>query len=440
MTSRAERATAALPAPVTARLEADARVLGAAQPAGSDLAFAPGVELRLVIACRYDAHAGVIADLPGLLAPEVDLDGARSACDGTGLRAITKSGVHVVVDVTPMSLLRPDARGEGARVLVDRTGAMDQWVRWSAGRPAETEDTQRLAAECALSADRVLRALASETVTVEPRRDPIDRWTAQLDPDHGVDAALLRAAADLRALRPVPGAGLTVHAGVEPGGAFESFLAVADAEGFRGDRVLFERARDLLSQRPGAHVTFEAGWCLPTFDAVAVRFALGPPVGGCKVPLAPAVAVGVEVTAADDLAFWAAPAVREAAGTFACVKDDGERTVLARDAGRDAFFAALDHCVTTAADDVPDLLARARGAARERLDDLETALRATHLPLSHRTRVLRRLGGAALVTRLELALALTRSARDEGALGAAKLSWAAGRVLAVASPAAPDAC
>jgi hypothetical protein len=89
---------------------------------------------------------------------------------------------------------------------------------------------------------------------------------------------------------------------------------------------------------------------------------------------------------------------------------------------------------------VPDLLARARGAARESLKDVTATLRETHLPLSLRSRVMRRLGEGQTVSRLDLALTLTRVARDEHVLAANKLSWAAGRVLVLADPAAPDAC
>ena len=428
-----------IPDAVIAWLGADERVLGAAQ-VRSGLHPDDASWVRWVVVCRYDAKAAVIAELRGRLGPSFDLDTARVVIDDDGLHGVTAERVRLDVDVVAKSDLRPDPRGEGATVLLDRNGVVAQWVRWSANRPPREPDEGSAAARRALDADRFLRSLTDETRVDDATRFEIARTVAGLDPLHAADAALQRDAAALRARRPVPDAGVLSFAGADHRTAFDAFLAVADGEGFRGDRTLFERARDQLAVRPGCAVAFDSGWCLPTFDAVDVRFVLGPPGGGCKVPLVPGVAVGVAVTAADELAFWAAPTVRDVGGRLPSVFDDGTRTVLARDAGRDAFFAALDLAVATAADDVPRALAHARGAARETLDDLEAALLTTHLPRSHRERVVRRLEDRDSVTRFDLALALVRCAEHEAPLTSAKLLSAAGRVLTAATPTDLGAC
>lgn len=381
---------------VVARLAEDDRVLGAARlrapapgPTGRDRAF----DVAFEVACRYDAHAALFDELWPALA----------TCLGPGAQALVQAphagyavgpdGRTLALRVTPSSQLKPCAAGVGAEVLVDRHGLLEQWVRWSAGRP----------------------------------EDP---------PDPPAEARAFEDVLD-RADRPVPDAGLLLacDSPADADATLEQFLLVADGEGFAGDRFLFERARDRLGAAARTIAVFELGFCLPTFDAVSGRFGLGPPIGGCKVPLAPGVHVGVAVTARDELEFWAGPTVRAADGRIAATHDDGERVILPRSTPKDAFVAAFDDVVDGAFDRLPDFLRRARGAGREPLEDVNATLRGLSLPKSYRDRTLAGLDRAEPVTRLRLALALTRAGERGGPVPAMKFAWAAGRLLAAAAPA-----
>jgi hypothetical protein len=248
-----------------------------------------------------------------------------------------------------------------------------------------------------------------------------------------VVADIRRRAAAVLAAVPRPGEGLRVVPGrdapEDPQAALEGFYRVADGEGFLGDRVLFEAARVRLTELSRRAPVFEEGFVVPTFDAVEARFRFGDGIGGCKVPLVPGVHVGVGVTPADELEFWAAPSVREAACSVACVADTGTRSVRARTVGKDALLAALLEAVDAAWDELPDFLRAARRAARTPVEDAAAAYRPLHLPKTFVEGARRILGNPARPSRLALALALCRNGDDAAPLVARKLGLAAGRLL-----------
>jgi hypothetical protein len=242
-----------------------------------------------------------------------------------------------------------------------------------------------------------------------------------------------------RALRdiPQPGEGVVVRTdGGDPAHAFERFLAIADGEGFAGDRPLFVHAQQRLTALVGLDATFVYGFVLPTFDAVEARFVLGPPIGGCSLPLVPSVYVGVGVTPGDDLEVWAAPAVGEPSGGVAATWDDGSRAVLGRDAGMAGLQGALDDALADAHERLAGLLARSRAATRLPVEDVRTALRPLHLPRSFVEAAVSITPGAP-GHHLDLALRLTRAAEDAAPLVARKLALAAGRLLAAVPPDRP---
>jgi hypothetical protein len=211
--------------------------------------------------------------------------------------------------------------------------------------------------------------------------------------------------------------------------ARERFLRIADGEGFAGDRVLLDAAESRVGAATGRAPRFEVGFALATFDQVEARYGLGDAVGGCAAPLAPGLLVGIAVTPADDLEFWAAPTVREPASESACVADDGRRAGVARAAGRDALVGALGGAVDEALDALPALLRRARDAERERLDTPAAELRALHLPRSFVAAAAEHGALTSGVSRLHLALALARAAADMEPIVARRFERAAGRVL-----------
>jgi len=437
------------------RLREDDRVLGAAllgSPGlgahGVEWVCRPGGFIRLVIASTYDGRGKLVDELQALGALITDLAGARSVRDGARWIALTRDLTRLELEVVPLSELKPSGRGVGSIPLVDPQGVVGQWVRWSEGRPVETPDPDETATRAVLRLDDAHRhlewlspgahQLVGRPAGIESR--PLhhrignivrDRAVFLTPPDGEVEAALADAIAGSLRSVPLPGEGVVVLPadGEAADDALERFYAIADAEGFRGDRPLFGRAAERLGELAGHGAAFEHGFCLATFDAVEARFGLDQPTGGCGLPLAPGVVVGVGVTPTDALEVWAAPSVRSATGSVACVLDDGAREVIARAAGKDALFEALDQAVDDAYARVPGLLTAAREAAERPVDDARAALRPLHLPLSHVEAALLAAGPAGASNSLALALALAQAAEDAAPLVARKLSFAAGRLL-----------
>jgi hypothetical protein len=246
--------------------------------------------------------------------------------------------------------------------------------------------------------------------------------------DHAAEAALARRIDAALRSEPAVGEGLRVLGDDDPAAAFESFLATADDEGFKGDRVLFGEAVERLRALSKREPTFDQGFVVPTFDAVEAAFALGDAVGGCQPPLVPGIYVGVGVTPADALEFWAAPFVRFATSTVACVDDLGERDVVARAAGRAPMTAALTSAIDAAWDRLPALIDRARASTTESVDPA-AVLAPLHLPRSFVERAKRHGADALMCSRLRCALALCAAGEDASPLVARKLGFAAGRAL-----------
>jgi hypothetical protein len=429
------------------RLSADDRVQGAvllAAPGGSDDP-GPGDAASVLIASTWNGYDDLVVELPDL----ATLVGRAGVVHGDGprLRCILEDLTRLDLEVVRISDLSPAPRGIGGHVLADRDGVLAQWVRWSAGRTPDPVDEDARRAERLLALDETMRLVERSRPQAQGRGVVADRPFRHATEHHlrrhrerlgdtPVERALVQRIDDL--LLPIPqcGEGLVITGDDE---AYERFLAVADAEGFRGDRPLFEHARERLTAMNRGPALFEQGFLVPTFDAVEARFRLDVPTGGCKVPLVPAVYVGVGVTPQDHLEVWAAPAIRAANLDTACVWDDGERTTLPRAGGKDPLLAALDTALDVAYERVPDLIARTRRSAHETVKDARAVLAPLHLPASHVEGVLLvAAGSAGIRTRQDAALALCRSAANASPLVARKLALAAGRLLALAAPDAAD--
>lgn len=401
---------------------------------------------HLVVVTTWHGFDAVVGDLPRLGAlilggpPVVEQRGSTWTGISSDLR-------RVVLDVRRVGDLLPDDEGAVATVLLDRNGLLDQWVRWSRGRD-RTEDPSYAAeweASETIDLDGELRLLAGlepgcrteeggaevplRPILVRAVREKLGTRSAGAP----LAAALAARADELLRSAPQDGAGIRVvprrASAADP---YDAFLRVADGEGFRGDRVLFDAAAARLAALSRRAPRFDEGFVVPTFDAVEVRwsFGAGAPLAGTS--LVPCVHVGVGVTPADHLDMWAAPAVREACCTVACVADDGNRRVLPRDAGREALLAALVEAVEVAWKRLPGLLRAARRSSRLREDDPAAALAALHLPRTFRESAAALLRREGPVTRLAVALALSRAGDDAEPLVARKLGWGAGRLLASA--------
>lgn len=425
-----------------ARLVDDPRVVGTARLARAD-------RVALVVACTWDGLAGLGEELPALGALLPGIAGAVISADESRWTALTAEGERYEIGLERIADLKPSALGEGAVALHDPRGLMEQWARWSQGRPRTVPDPVHLHAESVLRIDDSLRSVASlppgsrrllpgsrrPSSALRPLLGEGLRDMAEgLDRGDPVESALADRIRRWTAGLAQAGAGVVVDRDGPQDDPLERFLGVADGEGFAGDRVLFEAAARALEGAAGRPVCFEQGFCLPTFDAVEGRWAVGEAVGGCEPPLFPCVHVGVGVTPRDDLELWAAPAVRDPSVHTACVADDGDRTVLARTAGREALLATLCDAVLAAYDRLPDLLARARGAYETPVEDPSEALKPLHLPASLRVAALEMNGMCGKGNLLFLALALTRAAEDAQPLVARKLGLAAGRLLRTAPP------
>ena len=440
----------AWPAPFLDALAADDRIIGAAE-----LDEHPNAGRSLWIVTSWDGRDPVAADLARLGTLALGAEPAVARSDGNHWQGLSADGRRVELDVVRIGDLKPSARGERATVVRDTKQLLEQWTRWSAGRDRTREQAaapdraQRLlwtdallrtfteipAGSASVRSAGAPRQLRSSTASVLRQR------RSELPADDPVADALRARIDTALASMPGEGTGLRVVPDTsDPAASLEAFLRVADAEGFLGDRVLFDAAVKRLTELARRTPVFDEGFVLPTFDAVEARWRVGDGVGGCKTPLIPGVYVGVGVTPKDHLEFWAAPFVREPLCTVACVADDGTRVVLERTAGKDAFFGALLGEVDRAWDGLPDLLRAARRAGRTPAGDVERALSPLHLPKSYRLAAREGVGRRLTPSRLQVALALARAGDDQDPLNARKFGLAAGRLLAETPPGAPEGC
>jgi hypothetical protein len=408
-------------------LKDDPRVVGIARLDGG----VPGAT-QLLVVTTWDGFDALAPELPRIASPlladgpriERNVDGRWTGVDAEGARA--EIALRRVGDLVPT------CDGAEAEALHDPRGLVKQWIQVSRKSP-DAEFEARLAAQpldAVLTIDAHLRFNAAGNPG--PLRE-MDWMLSSVRPalrsDHPSEAALARRIDAALRYEQLAGEGLRVLPDDDPAAAFESFLAAADDEGFKGDRVLFgeavERLRALAKRSP----TFDQGFVVPTFDAVEAAFALGDAVGGCQPPLVPGVYVGVGVTPTDALEFWAAPFVRFATSSVACVDDHGGRDVVARAAGRGPMTAALTSAVDAAWDRLPALIERARESTNESVDP-SAVLAPLHLPKSFVERAKRHGADALMCSRLRCALALCAAGEDASPLVARKLSFAAGRALA----------
>jgi hypothetical protein len=415
----------------------DPRVLGIAR-----FAERPPDFPDLVIVTTWDGAETMPAELPRMAGPLVG-EGAPlaklhwptrpGALFAAAWVAVGVDGSRVTVGLRRAGDLVPDFSGREAEILHDPRRVLETWQR--ASRAASDEQClsawpkERDATDAILILDNVVRDDARRDCRPWPQADWKRTVRQTLDPSHPAQEAL--AARLDEYLRATPGAaeGRRVLAGEAPVSNLDSFLSTADAEGFKGDRVLFgeamKRLRDLAKREP----VFDQGFVVPTFDAVEAAFALGEAVGGCQPPLVPGVWVGVGVTPKDALEFWAAPFVRDPTCSVACVDDTGERDVVLRSAGREPMVAALTTAVDAAFDRLPALIDAARDASKESVDP-SAAMSPLHLPQSFVERAKRRGADALMCSRLAVALSLARAGHDCAPLAARKLGLAAGRVIA----------
>jgi hypothetical protein len=410
-----------------ASIRDDPRVVGVARLAHGvpDAAF-------LLVVTTWDGFDALAPELPRL-ASTLLADGPRIERNVEGrFTGVDAEGGRAEVHLRRVGDLVPTDDGAEAEALHDPRGLVKQWIQVSRRSP-DAEVEAQLAAQPldhVLSIDASLRFLAAGHPG--SLREPdwlLSSVRSSLREDHAAEAALARRVDVALRSAPLVGEGLRVAGGDSPAAAFESFLKVADDEGFKGDRVLFgeavARLRDLAKRGP----TFDHGFVVPTFDAVEAAFALGDAVGGCQPPIVPGVYVGVGVTPADALEFWAAPYVRFATTTVPCVDDAGDRDVVPRAAGRVPMTAALVAAVDAAWDRLPALIDAARASSTESVDPA-AALAPLHLPSSFVERAKRHGADALMCSRLRAVLALCAAGEDAAPLVARKLALAAGRALA----------
>ncbi|MCE9634273.1 MAG: hypothetical protein K8T90_01095 [Planctomycetes bacterium] len=450
------------PAALTDALRADRRIVGAADVTSVGCArsvcSAASVQ-TLVVVTSHDGRDAIVADLPRLGALALGADAAIGRTDGTTWAGVSADLRRVEIEVVRIADLKPSARGEAAAIVFDTNGALDQWVRWSRGRNREREAAlaARDPAARLLEIDDLVRQFeqlpigavavgaTGATRPIRPRLAAALREVrGELSGDVAVEAAIAaRIDAALAAcpqtglgIRAVPGSAAT---GPSPADTLEVFLRVADGEGFLGDRMLFAEGVKRLTELSRRAPVFDEGFVLPTFDAVEARWRIGEASGGCKTPLVPGVYIGVGVTPADHLEFWAAPFVREPLTSVACVADAGTRVVCARTVGKDALIAACVGEVERAWDELPDFLRAARRAARTPAGDVDKALMPLHLPKSYREAAKRVVGRHLTPSRLQVALALARAGDDQDPLNARKFGLAAGRLIDTTPPGADGA-
>jgi hypothetical protein len=394
----------------------DPRVLGVTRRQADD-------ECVLLLVTTWDGFESLPADLPRLgrdLLPAGPCIEQVVAARWTGLGV---DGSRASLELRRAADLKPDRHRVDDEVLFDPREVVGQWLRCNRAAPSPPA-TPVDAIGSLLVADSMLR----RAPRVLPQAAFLRVIRPHLPAEGSIEASVAARIDDFLRGEPLVEFG---ERRVVPrtAGDWESFLAVADDEGFKGDRVLFgeavTRLRDLSKREP----VFDQGFVVPTFDAVEAAFALGEAVGGCQPPLVPGVYVGVGVTPKDALEFWAAPFVRDPTCSVACVDDTGDRDVVERTAGREPMVASLTSVVDAAFDRLPALIDRARDATKESVDPA-AVLATLHLPRSFVERSKRRGADALMCSRLTVALAVARAGHDCAPLVARKFGLAAGRVLA----------
>ena len=437
MTERPLTADAARVEAFVAGIRDDPRVVGVARTPDH-----PRGVPHLIVVCTWDGGESMPRELPRLCRPLVgggspiervhtpEHPAARTVAVWNGVGA---DGSRASVLLRRVGDLVPSEEAKDAEALVDPHAILEQWIRYS--RKAKFEECLERDLVSAF-ADRLLLAdLDVREMGAGLSRwnwDPLD-WTRdarrRVRMDDPAQAALAARIDSILRCEPGPAPGTRVTAGDDAAAAYESFLLVADGEGFKGDRMLFGEAVKRLRDLSGREPVFDQGFVVPTFDAVEAAFALGEAVGGCQPPLVPGVWVGVGVTPKDHLEFWAAPFVRDPTCTVACVDDTGERDVVERKAGRDPMVAALTDAVDAAWERLPELIDRARECSKESVDPA-AALAPLHLPKSFVERCKRHGADALMCSRLTVALGVARAGHDCAPLVARKFGLAAGRVIA----------
>jgi hypothetical protein len=405
----------------------DPRVLGVAR-----LRDERTQSVELLVVTTWDGGESLPAELPRLAGPLVGDGPQIEHPDGGCWTGVGADGWRARVELRRIGELVPANEGATASPVFDPHGFVEHWIRYSRNVPTlpACDSSQRPPVKLLLAVDSDMRLRQARALGASPEKARSMRLVrAALRPDGAAEEALARRVDDFLVAEPLAAQGARVSGGDDSAAAFESFLRVADDEGFKGDRVLFGEAtkhlRDLSKRDP----VFDQGFVVPTFDAVEAAFALGEAVGGCQPPLIPGVYVGVGVTPKDALEFWAAPFVRDPTCSVACVDDTGERDIVVRAAGRDPMVAALVAVIDAAWERLPALIDRARDAAKEQIDPA-AVLAPLHLPKSFVERAKRRGAGALMCSRLTVALAVARAGHDCAPLAARKFGLAAGRVLA----------
>ena len=415
----------------------DPRVLGVARVSGQSFGG-----LQLLLVTTWDGGESLPAELPRLAGPLVG-DGPRlekllhpapphARMTATWM-ALGADGTRAFVGLRRAGDLVPQFGGREVEILHDPRGVIETWRRAAVNasdaaclaneQTSDATDQQLLVDHMLRDEERGLTEWSTE------RYDWFAEARRRLDPSNGAHAALAARIDSHVARTPGPASGLRVRGGDDPAAAFETFLRVADAEGFKGDRVLFDEATKRLHELAKRAPVFDQGFVVPTFDAVEAGFALGEAVGGCQPPLIPGVYVGVGVTPKDALEFWAAPFVRDPTCSVACVDDTGERDGVLRAAGRDPMVATLTSVIDAAFDRLPALIDRARDATKESVDP-SAVLATLHLPKTFVERAKRRGADALMCSRLTVALSVARAGHDCAPLVARKFGLAAGRVIA----------
>lgn len=400
---------------------------------------------RLLVATRYDAWAAVAARVRVLFEHDAPAgravatsDGGRVASTARTVSALDTDGARLDVEVVRVGEVLPCAVGETAEPLHDPKGVLEQWVRWSRGRPKPERSAVDAAAEL-LELDDALRSIE----TLPPGAGPVGaprsvrhatthllHRRADAMQHYGAEAfreRLTSATADV----PPPAEAVREDAGGEAG--WERFLGLADREGFRGDRVLFEAVTARLAELTDSQPTFAIGFCLPTFDQVEGRWDLDRTVDLGGHTFRAGVWFGVGVTPADALEFWAAPCLTPVDGGVEWIADDGERPALLRTAGRDAFTDLLRDAVDRAHARASAFEDAAASAFETEAADVDAAARSLSLARSAAgaiRRFLPTIGAGESATAGHIALALSRAATEADPLVARLYARAAGRLAA----------
>lgn len=415
----------------------DPRVLGVARLEGH-----PSEVIHLLVVTTWDGGDSLPGEMSHLCGPLVG-DGPRIeklCCPAPPHARMTATWAAIGADSSRAFVglrragdLVPQFSGRDAAIIHDPRSLIDTWIRYSKNESDEgclSREEVSSQADSLLMVDSMLRDAAHGfNPWTQESYDWLRAPRAALDPADAAHSALAARIDGHLRTQPGQAEGSRVTGRDDAAARFNSFLTIADDEGFKGDRVLFNEATKRLRELAKREPVFDQGFVVPTFDAVEAGFALGEAVGGCQPPLIPGVYVGVGVTPKDALEFWAAPFVRDPTCSVACVDDTGERDVVLRSAGRDPMIATLTSVVDAAWDRLPALIDAARDASKESVDPAK-AMAALHLPKSFVERAKRRGADALMCSRLTVALAVARAGDDCAPLVARKFGLAAGRVIA----------